>query len=138
MPMTSRSRAGLAIAAVAAIVLAGGEMRDWAADHRGDIATFLIVATVIMPILLLIAQLGRRFQKWVRSIAETASPATRSFAAFVSMVLLGPALSWLLFRLLGYSDRATYGLTLVSALVFGAVWVPFYGLGVWPLIEGLF
>jgi hypothetical protein len=134
--------AALGVAAVlggaaVAIALAGGEIRDWAADHRGDIATFLIVAAVIFPILLLIAQVGRRFEKWVRSIAETASPATRSLAALVSMMLLGPALSWLLFRLLGYSGRATYALTLVAAPVFGAIWVPFYGLGVWAVIEGL-
>ncbi len=61
----------------------------------------------------------------------------RSFAALVSMMLLGPALSWLLFRLLGYSDRTTYALTVAAAPVFGAIWVPFYGLGVWALIEGL-
>ncbi len=124
-------------AAAVAVTLAGGEIRDWAADHRGDIATFLIVAAIIVPILLLIAQVGRRFEKWVRSIAETASPATRSFAALVSMVLLGPAFGWLLFDLLGYSGRTTYALTVASAPVFGAVWVPFYGLGVWAVIEGL-
>jgi hypothetical protein len=123
--------------AAVAIALAGSEIWDWAADHRADIATFFVVALVILPILLLIAQLGRRFEKWVRSIAETASPAMRSFATLVSMILLGPALSWLLFRLLGYSDRATYALTLVAAPVFGAIWVPFYGLGVWAVIEGL-
>lgn len=123
--------------AAAAIALAGSEIRDWADDHRGDIATFLIVAAVIVPILLLIAQVGRRFERWVRSIAETASPATRSFAALVSMMLLGPAFGWLLFDLLGYSGRATYALTLVAAPVFGAIWVPFYGLGVWAVIEGL-
>ena len=128
---------GMLAAAAVAIALAGSEMKDWTADHRADIATFLIVAAVILPILLLIARLGRRLEKWVRSVAETASPAMRSFAALMSMVLLGPALSWLLFRLLGYSGRATYALTLVAAPVFGAVWVPFYGLGVWALIEGL-
>ena len=125
-------------AAAVAIALAGSEIRDWIGDHRADVATFLIVVAVILPILLLIAQLGRRLENWVRSIAETASPAMRSFATLVSMILLGPALSWLLFRLLGYSGRATYALTLVAAPVFGAVWVPFYGLGVWAVIEGLF
>ncbi len=125
-------------AAAVAIALAGSEIRDWVSDHRADIATFFIVALVILPILLLIAQVGRRFESWVRSIAETASPAMRSFATLVSMILLGPAFSWLLFRLLGYSDRATYALTLVAAPVFGAVWVPVYALGVWTVIEGLF
>jgi len=124
-------------AAAVAIALAGSEIWDWIGDHRADVATFLIVAAVIFPILLLIARLGRTFENWVRSIADTAGPAMRSFAALVSMILLGPALSWLLFRLLGYSGRTTYALTLVAAPVFGAIWVPFYGLGVWALIEGL-
>ncbi|KKK70048.1 hypothetical protein LCGC14_2927880, partial [marine sediment metagenome] len=42
------------------------------------------------------------------------------------------------FRLLGYSSRSTYALTLAAAPVFGAVWVPLYGLGVWGLIEDVF
>ena len=129
---------GMLAAAAVAIALAGGEIKDWADDHRGDIATFFAVAVVVFPILLLIARLGRTFENWVRSIAETASPATRSLAALVSMMLLGPALSWLLLRPLGYSGRSTYALTLVAAPVFGAVWVPLYGLGVWAVIEGLF
>jgi hypothetical protein len=128
--------AALAGAAVT-VALAGGEIRDWTADHSGDIATFFIVAAIVVPILLLIAQVGRRFENWVRGIAETASPVTRSFAALMSMAILGPALSWLLFRLLGYSDRATYVLTVAGAPVF-AIWVPFYGLGVRAAIEGLF
>ncbi len=129
---------GTLAAAAVTIALAGSEIKDWVADHRTDIATFFVVALVILPILLLIAQVGRRFESWVRGIAETASPATRSFAAFVSMIMLGPAFSWLLFRLLGYSGRATYALTLVAAPVFGAVWVPVYALGVWAVIEGVF
>ena len=124
-------------AAGVAIALAGSEIKDWAVDHRADIAMFFIVAAVIFPILLLIARLGRSLEKWVRSIADTAGPAMRSFAALVSMMLLGPALSWLLFRLLGYSGWSVYALTLVAAPVFGVIWVPFYGLGVWALIEGL-
>jgi hypothetical protein len=123
-------------AAGVAIALAGSEIWDWTVDHRADVATFLIVAAVIFPILLVIARLGRSLEKWIRSIADTASPAMRSFAALVSMMLLGPALSWLPFRLLGYSGRAVYALTLVAAPVFGAIWVPFYGLGVWAVIEG--
>jgi hypothetical protein len=53
------------------------------------------------------------------------------------MVALGPALSWPLFSLFGYSGRATYALTLAAAPVFGAVWVPFYALGVWSLLQSL-
>ncbi len=135
--LTALAVAAVLVGVAAVVALAGSEIRDWVSDHRGDIATFLVVAAVILPILLLITQVGRRFERWVRSIAATASPATRSFAALVSMMLLGPAFAWLLFDLLGYSGRTTYALTVASAPVFGAVWVPVYGLGVWAVIEGL-
>jgi hypothetical protein len=129
---------GVLAAGGVTIALAGDEIRDWVTDHRADVATFLVAVVVVFAILLVIARLGRAFENWVRSIAGTAGLATRSFATLVSMIMLGPALSWLLFRLLGYSDRSTYVLTVVAAPVFGAVWVPLYGLGVWGLIEGLF
>ena len=119
------------------IALAGGEIVDWAVEHRASVATFLIAAAVVLVIILVIARIGRGIQSWVRSVAETAGPATRSFATLVTMVVLGPALSWLLFRLFGYSGRTTYALTLAAAPVFGAVWVPFYSLGVWNLLQGL-
>lgn len=125
-------------AAGVAMTLAGSEIRDWAVDHRADVATLLIVAAVVFPILLAVARLGRRLESWVRSIAHTAGPTMRSLATLLSMMLLGPALSWPLFRLFGYSGRSVYALTLAAAPVFGAVWVPAYGLGVWSLIEGLF
>ena len=119
------------------IALAGGEIVDWAVEHRASVATFLIAGAVVLVIILVIARVGRGIQSWVRSVAETAGPATRSFATLVTMVVLGPALSWLLFRLFGYSGRTTYALTLAAAPVFGAVWVPFYSLGVWNLLQGL-
>ena len=119
------------------IALAGGEIVDWAVEHRASVATFLIAAAVVLVIILVIARVGRGIQSWVRSVAETAGPATRSFATLVTMVVLGPALSWPLFRLFGYSSRTTYALTLAAAPVFGAVWVPFYSLGVWNLLQGL-
>lgn len=122
----------------AAVALAGDEIADWGIAHRADVALFLVVAVVGFGILLMVARLGRALESWVRRTAGTAGPAMRSFATLVTMVMLGPALGWLLFRLFGYSGRTTYALTLVSAPVFGAVWVPLYGLGVWGLIEGLF
>ncbi len=73
----------------------------------------------------------------VRRVADTAGPATRWLATLAAMAALGPALSWLLFRLLGYSGRTNYALTLAAAPVFGAVWVPFYALGAWSLLQGL-
>ena len=119
------------------IALAGGEIVDWAVEHRSSVATFLIAAAIVFVIILVIARIGRGIQSWVRSVATTAGPATRSFAILVTMVALGPALSWPLFRLFGYSGRTTYALTLAAAPVFGAAWVPFYSLGVWSLLQGL-
>lgn len=64
-------------------------------------------------------------------------PGLKRLAAVASMMVLGPVLGWLLFSLLGYSRRPVYLLTLVSGAVFGVVWVPLYGLGLWGLLEGL-
>ena len=128
---------GVAVAVGLAVTLAGGDISDWVADHPTDILTFLIAAAVIAAVLMLIAALGRGFERWVRRVADTAGPAMRSFATLVSMALLGPALAWLLFRLLRFSRRSTYALTLASAPVFGAVWVPIYSLGVWGLLQDL-
>ena len=128
---------GVSVVVGLTITLAGDEIVDWAVENRASVATFLIAAAVVFVIILLMARVGREIQSWVRRVAETASPATRSFATLVTMVVLGPALSWPLFRLFGYSSRTTYALTLAAAPVFGAVWVPFYALGVWSLLQGL-
>ncbi len=128
---------GVSAVAGLTIALAGGEIVDWAVEHRASVATFLIAAAAVFVIILVIARIGRGIQSWVRNVAETAGPATRSFATLVTMVVLGPALSWPLFRLFGYSGRTTYALTLAAAPVFGAAWVPFYALGVWNLLQGL-
>ena len=128
---------GVSAGAGLAIALAGSEIVDWTFDHRADLAMFLIAAAVVLAILLVIARIGRGIQSWVSGVAATAGPATRSFATLVAMAALGPALAWLLFRVLGYSGRTTYALTLAAAPVFGAVWVPFYALGVWELLGGL-
>jgi len=124
----------LAAVVAAAIAFAGG----WLGDHRGDVVAFLIAAAVVLAVLLVMARAGRSVETWVRSTANAAHPATRSLAVLVTMVVLGPALGWFLFRLLGYSGRSVYALTLLSAPVFGAVWVPVYALGVWALLDRLF
>ncbi len=134
--LAALSISGAAVAVGLAVALAGGDMADWAVDHRGDVAVLLAAAAVVLAILLLLARLGRGLERWVRSIADTAGPAMRWLANLLAMALLGPALSWLIFRLLGYSGRSTYVLTLVAAPVFGAVWVPFYAYGVWGLAGG--
>lgn len=121
-----------------AIAFAGGEIKDWAAEHTADAETLLITFVIILAILIVIAWLSRRLVDWVRSIGETAGPVSRSFGALVVMGAVGPAFGWPLFRLLGYSRPTTYALTLSAAAVFGGIWVPFYGLGVWSVVEDLF
>ena len=137
----TRVRVPLAVlgaAAVAAtIAAAGGGTGDRLAHHRGDVVAFLIAAAVVLAVLLVMARVGRGAERWVRNAASAAGPATRSLAVLVTMVVLGPALGWFLFRLLGYTGRSVYALTLLSAPVFGAVWVPVYALGVWKLLESL-
>ena len=137
----TRVRVPLAVlgaAAVGAVIAAaGGWIGDRLGDHRGDVVAFLIAAVVVLAVLLVMARVGRGAERWVRNAASAAGPATRSLAVLVTMVVLGPALGWFLFRLLGYTGRSVYALTLLSAPVFGAVWVPVYALGVWKLLESL-
>lgn len=128
----------LAAAVAAVIAFAGGGIGNRLGDHRGDVAAFFIAAAVVLAVLLVMARAGRSVERWVRGAASAAGPATRSLAVLVTMALLGPALGWFLFRLLGYSGRSVYALTLLSAPVFGVVWVPVYALGVWKLLESLF
>jgi hypothetical protein len=134
VPLAVIGATGLAAVAAAVIVFAGG----WLGDHRGDVVAFFIAAAVVLAVLLVMARAGRSVERWVRSTAHAAHPATRSLAVLVTMAVLGPALGWFLFRLLGYSGRSVYALTVLSAPVFGAVWVPVYAIGVWKLLEGVF
>lgn len=129
--------AGALAAAGVAIALWGGDIADWTVDHRVDVGIVIAASLLIFVVVAAIARAGRALTNWVRRIAEKADPLTRAIGALVSMIVLGPALGWLLFRLLRYSRRSVYVLTLVAAPVFAAVWVPFYGLGVWGLVESL-
>jgi hypothetical protein len=129
--------AGLLVVATAATTSVDSQMGEWAIDHRGDVVMFIVVAVVVSAILIALAQVGRGLANWVRSVAETAGPIRRSLGALASMTVLGPALSWPLLRLLRYSRRSVYALTLLAGPLFGAVWVPLYGLGVWSLVQGL-
>lgn len=124
--------------AVAALALAGDDAWRWASDHPDDVVAFVIAAVAVLVVLLAVAAAGRGLVVWVRRIAETAGPASKSFATLVSMAVLGPALVWPLLRLFRYSRRAEYALTLASAPVFALLWVPFYAVGVSALIDDLF
>lgn len=137
MLLVALGAVGVSIAVGLVVALAGGEIADGAADHSSDLVAFAVAGVVVLVALLVLARIGRRIESWVRRVAATAGPATRSFAILVTMMALGPALSWPLFRLFGYSGRTTYALTLAAAPVFGAAWVPFYSLGVWSLLQGL-
>jgi hypothetical protein len=129
--------AGLLVVVIAATTSVDNQIGEWVVDHRGDVAKFAAVAAVVYAILIALAQAGRGLEKWVRRVAETAGPISRSLGALASMTMLGPPFSWPLLRLLRYSRRSVYALTLLGGPLFGAVWVPAYGLGVWSLIQGL-
>ena len=130
--------ASLSAAVIVTTTFMGREIGEWIADHRGDLGMFFAAALAVSAILIAIARLGRSLENWLRSLADTSGLVLRCFGALVSMIVLGPALSWPLFRLLRYSRRSVYALTMVAAPVFSGVWVPFYGLGVWGLVQGLF
>lgn len=128
---------GLLAVGVAGATSLDSELAEWIGEHRGDVATFLVAAVVIAVILIALAQAGRGLATWVRSVAGSAGPIRRSAAVLVSMTVLGPALCWPLLRLLRYSRGSVYVLTLLAGPVFGVVWVPVYGVGVWGLVQGL-
>lgn len=127
----------LLAAIMVTVGLIGSEIGEWIVDHPSDLGLFLVAALAVSAILIAMARLGRGLENWVRSMADSSGLVVRAFGALVSMMVLGPALSWPLFRLLRYSRRSVYALTLIAAPVFSGVWVPFYGLGVWGLAEGL-
>ncbi|OGY30393.1 MAG: hypothetical protein A3F35_03010 [Candidatus Woykebacteria bacterium RIFCSPHIGHO2_12_FULL_45_10] len=56
---------------------------------------------------------------------------TRTLGALAAAVVLGPVYGWTVFKLLGYKERHVYAFTIAAAWIFGGIWVPFYGLGVW-------
>lgn len=64
-----------------------------------------------------------RLVLWLANIA-------RVLGALAAAVLMGP-FSWTVLKLLGYKERAVYIFTFVAAWIFGAIWVPFYALGLW-------
>lgn len=111
------------------------EATGWLNDHREDLAMFFAAAAVIFLLLLLVDRVTRGIEAWVKRVAESATGALRQTVALIAMVVLGPVLGWSVFRLMRYSRRSTYGLTLLAAPVFGAIWVPFYSLGIWRIIQ---
>ena len=66
----------------------------------------------------------KRLVLWIAGFA-------RAIGALAAAVILGPVFGWSVFRLLGYRERDVYAFTIIAAWIFGGIWVPFYGLGVW-------
>lgn len=70
---------------------------------------------------------------WRERIVLWFAGIARALGALAAAVILGPVFGWPVFKLLGYRERDVYALTIAAAWIFGAIWVPFYGLGVWGL-----
>lgn len=122
---------GCASGVAAYIVLLGGRTVDFLSDSRDEVLIGFVVALAIVSLVGFLNLARRQVEAWVRRVGERAKPVLRPLAALATMVVFGPTLGWPLFRLLGYTRRSTYAMTLVAAPVFAAIWVPFYGLGVW-------
>jgi hypothetical protein len=80
-------------------------------------------------------RLDKQPKNWRERLVLWLANLARTLGAMAGAVLLGPVFGWPVFRLLGYSKRDVYRLTIAAAWLFGAVWVPIYGLGLWG--EGL-
>ncbi|OGY22898.1 MAG: hypothetical protein A2172_03085 [Candidatus Woykebacteria bacterium RBG_13_40_15] len=72
-----------------------------------------------------------RSKSWRERLVFWFARMTRAIGALAAAVILGPVYGWAVFKLLGYRERDVYILTLIATWIFGAIWVPFYGLGVW-------
>ncbi len=66
----------------------------------------------------------KRLVLWIAGFAK-------ALGALAAAVILGPVFGWPVFKILGYRERDVYLFTIGAAWVFGGIWVPFYGLGVW-------
>ncbi len=89
-----------------------------------------LAAVVFVGSMEMIRQLADR---WVRSIDPRKGRRLRWIGALVAIVILGPVFAWTLLKWLEFNRSAVYGLTIPAAIIFGTIWVPFYGLGVWNL-----
>jgi F0F1-type ATP synthase membrane subunit c/vacuolar-type H+-ATPase subunit K len=135
--------AGLSVLAAAFgaavyVALLGSATVGFVGDNREAIATGLLVGLGVLVVVGLLNLARRQVEAWVRWVAGTAKPLLRPLGALASMVVFGPVLGWPLFRLLGYRRATTYYLTLVAAPIFAAIWVPFYGLGIWGVVQPQF
>ena len=68
---------------------------------------------------------------WRERLVLWFSGFARSSGTLAAMIILGPFFAWTIFKLLGFRERNVYVLTLISAWIFGGVWVTFYSIGVW-------
>ena len=75
-------------------------------------------------------RLDKQPKNWRERLVLRLAKLARSIGALACAVLLGPVFGWPVFRLLGYSKRDVYRLTITAAWIFGGIWVPFYG-GMW-------
>lgn len=129
--LTGLGVSACALGVAAYIVLLGGRTVEVLSDSRDEVVIGFVVAVAIVGLVGVLNLARREVEAWVRRVGEMAKPLLRPLAALVSMVVFGPVLGWPLFRLLGYTRRSTYAMTLIAAPVFAGIWVPFYGLGVW-------
>lgn len=104
--------------------------------HQVGVGAGLLVIVLVLCLAVVLDLMRQRVESWVKRIARVGGPVLRPLAALLTMVYLGPVLGWPLFRLLGYEGCTTYVLTLLAAPIFAGIWVPYYGLGVWGLLQG--
>lgn len=104
--------------------------------HQVGVGVGLLVVVLVLCLAVVLDLMRQRVESWVKRIASLGRPVLRPLAALLTMVYLGPVLGWPLLRLLGYERCTTYVLTVLAAPIFAAIWVPYYGLGVWRLLQG--
>ena len=111
--------AGLGLAVLSAWL----RVEPWFTQHVGCNLSFKKERARLRP--------RERSKSWRDRLVLRLAGVGRLLGTLGTVVVLGPVFGWVAFRLLGYRERDVYVLTIAAAWGFGALWVPFYGLGVW-------
>ena len=96
---------------------------------------YVLIAFAAVIFIGLMEAIRQLADKWVRTIDPRQNHIMRWIGAMVAMIILGPVFAWTLLKWLGFERSTVYLLTLPAGVIFGLIWVPYYSLGVWSVLD---
>ncbi len=88
--------------------------------------------------------ISQRIQAWITEKEQSLNPVTiqlartsKLLALFFSTITVGPFLTTIVVKVLGYEKWVDYGLSFLSSLIFSIVWVSIYS-GAITILKGIF